>query len=64
MQLFVVYLLQVQLAEVLQELPYITIFYVTGNSEFQDKVLYNVFFYLLANDDLRVRNSAAKSIVR
>ena len=57
-------LLQVKLVELVSELSYVTIHHVKGNSEFQDQVIQGVVFVLLRDEDARVRQAAAKAIVR
>ncbi|KAJ8959892.1 hypothetical protein NQ318_011628 [Aromia moschata] len=58
------WLVKVALCELVSKIDYITVHYVMGSSEFQRKVIFNVLFELLADDDQRVRTSAANSVVR
>lgn len=58
------WLVKVKLAEFLSELNYVTIYHIFGSSDFQNKVVYNVFFALLKDDDQRVRTASAGAIVR
>lgn len=54
---------QVELCELVAKLSYVTIFHLTNNNDFQNKILFNVLFELLKDSDQRVRNAAANSIV-
>ncbi|KAJ8914559.1 hypothetical protein NQ315_010023 [Exocentrus adspersus] len=58
------WLVKVALCEVVSKIDYITMNYVTGSSEFQSKVVYNILLELLSDNDQRVRTSAANSIVQ
>ena len=57
-------MLQVKLVELVCELSYVTIHHMKGNSEFQDQVIQDVLLVLLRDEDARVRQAAAKAIVR
>lgn len=52
-----------ELCELVAKLSYVTIFHLTNNNDFQNKILFNVLFELLKDSDQRVRNAAANSIV-
>uniref|UniRef100_A0A0A9YYT2 Huntingtin n=1 Tax=Lygus hesperus TaxID=30085 RepID=A0A0A9YYT2_LYGHE len=58
------WLIKVRLVEILCSLPYQCIYYATGTSSFQDKLLNYVIPTLLANEDSRVRKTTAETIVR
>ncbi|XP_025834519.1 huntingtin-like [Agrilus planipennis] len=58
------WLVKVKLLKVLSDLCYTTIYYITGNSHFQNKILYSVLFEMLKDDDPRVRKTCSKAIVK
>ncbi|CAH0556043.1 unnamed protein product [Brassicogethes aeneus] len=57
------WLVKVALCELVSKLPYITIHYVQCNPTFQNKIIHNVLFEMLADNDQRVRKSAANAII-
>ncbi|XP_034944553.1 huntingtin [Chelonus insularis] len=57
------FLVKSDLVQVLSELPYITIKYLTGNSKLQDDVMW-VFVKLLNDRDPRVRNATSEAIIK
>lgn len=58
------WLVKTKLLDVLTDLNFITIHYIIGSGDFQNKVIFNVFFELLKDEDHRVRNTCSASIVR
>uniref|UniRef100_A0AAR5QD03 Huntingtin n=1 Tax=Dendroctonus ponderosae TaxID=77166 RepID=A0AAR5QD03_DENPD len=56
------WLVKVALCELVSTLSYLTIYHITGNCIFQQKVLHNILFYLLKDSDQRIRNAASKAI--
>lgn len=58
------WLVKVKLLDVLTELNFITIQYVTGNREFQNKIVYNILFELLKDEDQRVRHICSNTITK
>lgn len=58
------WLVKVKLLELVSDLQYVVIHYVTGSSTFQDKIFHEVLLDLLKDDDNRVRHVAAEAIVR
>uniref|UniRef100_A0A1B6D7Q0 Huntingtin n=1 Tax=Clastoptera arizonana TaxID=38151 RepID=A0A1B6D7Q0_9HEMI len=58
------WLVKVKLLELLADLPYINIHYLTGNSEFQGNILNYVLVPLLGDEDNRVRKSSSECIVK
>ncbi|CAG9862370.1 unnamed protein product [Phyllotreta striolata] len=58
------WLVKVSLCELVSKIDYITVYYVTENNDFQQKVLHNILFSLLNDTDQRVRTSAATAIVK
>lgn len=57
------FLVKIQLAKVLSELPYIAVKHVTGNFDFQENAI-KVLLTLLADLDPRIRVAASEAIVR
>ncbi|XP_023290265.1 huntingtin [Orussus abietinus] len=57
------FLVKIKLVEVLSELPYTTIEYITGGTEFQENAI-AVMVKLLGDQDQRVRQTASTSIVK
>ncbi|XP_057330586.1 huntingtin [Microplitis mediator] len=57
------FLVKMNLVQVLSELPYITINYLTSSSQFQEDVL-STFIKLLSDQDPRVRQAASDAIVK
>nr|XP_023020492.1 huntingtin [Leptinotarsa decemlineata] len=57
------WLVKVSLCELVSKIDYISVYHVTENDDFQNKVIYNILFELLGDSDQRVRTSAALSIV-
>ncbi|XP_044581130.1 huntingtin isoform X1 [Cotesia glomerata] len=57
------FLVKMKLVQVLSELPYISINYLTKNSKFQEEVL-NTFIKLLSDPDPRVRQETSGAIVK
>lgn len=57
------FLVKIKLTEVLSELPYTTIEYITSGSQFQENVI-AVMMKLLGDQDQRVRHSASNAIVK
>ena len=55
---------QVKLLELVSELDYTTIHYVTGNQEFQDRIICDILFTLLKDENQRVRSACSQAIVR
>ena len=47
----------------MSKLPYVTIYDVSGCSDFQNRIVHDVLFNLLQNEDARVRSGAANAIV-
>ncbi|KDR16213.1 huntingtin [Zootermopsis nevadensis] len=58
------WLIKVKLVEVVSQLSYVTIYHLTGNSDFQEKVISSIVFVFLKDEDVRVRHAAAKAILR
>ncbi|XP_022909585.2 huntingtin [Onthophagus taurus] len=58
------WLVKIKLVEIVTHFEYITIEYVTGDPEFQNKIVYNVLLELLKDEDQRVRNATSNSIVK
>lgn len=48
----------------MSQLSYVTIYHLTGNSDFQEKVISSIVFVFLKDEDVRVRHAAAKAILR
>ncbi|XP_008191527.2 huntingtin [Tribolium castaneum] len=57
------WLVKVALCELVSKLPYVTICNITGSSDFQNRIIDDVLFNFLRNDDARVRSGAASAIV-
>lgn len=57
------FLVKVQLARILSDLPYIAVKHVTGSFDFQENVI-NVLLALFADQDPRIRRAAAEAVVR
>lgn len=55
---------KVTLLEILQEIPFVTVHHVTGDCNFQNKVIFNVLFELLKDQDQRVRTASSMAIVK
>lgn len=53
-----------KLVEVVSQLSYVTVYHLTGNSDFQEKVISSIVFVCLKDEDVRVRHAAAKAVVR
>lgn len=62
--LYFIFFMQVKLVEVVSHLPYVTIYHMMDNSDFQEKVISSIIFVFLKDEDVRVRHAAAKAIVR
>ncbi|XP_066998979.2 huntingtin [Anabrus simplex] len=58
------WLVKVKLVEVVGDLPFITIHYLIGSLDFQEKVLDSVILKLLQDEDARVRHAAAEATLR
>ncbi|XP_069698723.1 huntingtin isoform X2 [Periplaneta americana] len=58
------WLVKVKLVEVVSQLSYVTIYHLTGNADFQEKVVHSIVLVLLKDEDARVRHASAKAIVR
>lgn len=48
--------------ETICEIPFISLHYITGNFDYQEKILNNVLFVLLNDEDQRVRHATALAI--
>jgi len=59
-----IFFVQVKLVEVVSQLSYVTVYHLTGNSDFQEKVISSIVFVCLNDEDVRVRHAAAKAVVR
>jgi hypothetical protein len=59
-----IFFVQVKLVEVVSQLSYVTVYHLTGNSDFQEKVISSIVFVCLKDEDVRVRHAAAKAVVR
>ncbi|XP_063922689.1 huntingtin isoform X2 [Zophobas morio] len=57
------WLVKVAFSELVSKLPYVTIYDVSGCSDFQNRIVNDVLFNLLQNEDARVRSGAANAIV-
>ncbi|XP_056637539.1 huntingtin [Diorhabda sublineata] len=57
------WLVKVSLCELVTKISYIDIYYVMESNDVQEKVLHNILFLLLDDNDQRVRASAAAAIV-
>ncbi|XP_049777630.1 huntingtin [Schistocerca cancellata] len=57
------WLVKVKLIEVVSELPFNTIHYLTQTMEFQENVLYHIVLILLGDEDARVRRASSDGIV-
>ncbi|XP_058802645.1 huntingtin isoform X2 [Phymastichus coffea] len=57
------FLVKIKLTEILSDLPYTTIEYVTGDIKFQESII-NVLLRLLSDQDQRVRKAAGTAIVK
>lgn len=55
---------KVTLLEILCDIPYVTVHHVMDDCNFQNKVIFNVLFELLRDEDQRVRSACATAIVK
>lgn len=55
---------QVNLLHILGNLPYLEIYKITGNCEFQTRMLFSVMLALLEDEDSRVRKAASDVIAK
>lgn len=58
------WLVKVKLLELLSDIPYINIQFVTTNRNFQNNIVHNVLFELLKNEDQRVRTATSNAICK
>ncbi|KAG8267649.1 hypothetical protein J6590_047234 [Homalodisca vitripennis] len=58
------WLVKVKLLELLGELSFLQVHYLTDGCDFQDQALHSVMLRLLGDDDTRVRRAACDAIVR
>jgi hypothetical protein len=59
-----IFFVQVKLVELVSQLSYVTVYHLTGTSDFQEKVIRSIVFVFLKDEDVRVRHAAAKAVVR
>ncbi|XP_017781525.1 PREDICTED: huntingtin [Nicrophorus vespilloides] len=57
------WLVKVKLVEVISELEYVTIAHAFPTSQYQNKVVFNILFELIKDEDQRVRLAASNAIV-
>ncbi|XP_073969271.1 huntingtin isoform X3 [Rhodnius prolixus] len=58
------WLVKVKLVELLSNIPYQTIYFVTGSCSYQSNILDSIVLKFLGNEDSRLRKVIAKSIVK